>query len=120
MVTFNQRSIAGILTPDEKLARDYIAAGLMLGIAMGVLQSDLVNFAGVAPMLIYRAKERDVLTISGLGKTYAVTGWRVGWTVAAATITSAFGSIPPSRAWPLPSAWMARNASACAARFLEP
>jgi aminotransferase len=28
------------------------------------------------------------VTISGLGKTYAVTGWRVGWAVAAAPLTS--------------------------------
>ena len=44
-----------------------VDAGVAAGIALSVLQSDLVNFAGVAPMLIYRAKERDVLTISGLG-----------------------------------------------------
>jgi gamma-glutamyltranspeptidase/glutathione hydrolase len=31
------------------------------------LQSDLVNVAGVAPIMIYRAEQRDVLTISGLG-----------------------------------------------------
>jgi aspartate/methionine/tyrosine aminotransferase len=28
------------------------------------------------------------VTISGLGKTYAVTGWRVGWAVAAAPLTA--------------------------------
>ncbi len=44
-----------------------VDAGVAAGIALGVLQSDLVNVAGVAPILIYRAKERDVLTISGLG-----------------------------------------------------
>ena len=44
-----------------------VDAGVAAGIALGVLQSDLVNFAGVAPIMIYRAKERDVLTISGLG-----------------------------------------------------
>jgi L-glutamine---4-(methylsulfanyl)-2-oxobutanoate aminotransferase len=31
--------------------------------------------------------ERTV-TVSGLGKTYAVTGWRVGWTVAAGRLTN--------------------------------
>jgi gamma-glutamyltranspeptidase / glutathione hydrolase len=31
------------------------------------LQSDLVNVAGVAPIMIYRADKRDVLTLSGLG-----------------------------------------------------
>src|SRR6266568_4103011 len=42
-------------------------AGDAAGIALGVLQSDLVNVAGVAPLMIYRADKRDVLTISGLG-----------------------------------------------------
>ena len=32
-------------------------------------------------------KDRTV-TLSGLGKSYAVTGWRVGWAVAAARLTS--------------------------------
>ncbi len=44
-----------------------VDAGVAAGIALGVLQSDLVNVAGVAPIMIYRARERDVLTISGLG-----------------------------------------------------
>ena len=44
-----------------------VDAGVAAGIALGVLQSDLVNIAGVAPIMIRRAKERDVLTISGLG-----------------------------------------------------
>jgi aminotransferase len=32
-------------------------------------------------------RERTV-TISGLGKTYAVTGWRVGWAIAAPSLTA--------------------------------
>lgn len=32
--------------------------------------------------------EDRTVTISGLGKTYALTGWRVGWTVASAPLTS--------------------------------
>ena len=44
-----------------------IDAGVAGGIALGVLQSDLVNVAGVAPIMIYRASTREVLTISGLG-----------------------------------------------------
>src|SRR5438270_7762775 len=44
-----------------------IDAGVAVGIALGVLQSDLVNVAGVAPIMIYRAQTREVLTISGLG-----------------------------------------------------
>ena len=44
-----------------------VDAGVAAGIALGVLQSDLVSVAGVAPIMIYRADKRDVLTISGLG-----------------------------------------------------
>src|SRR5581483_2023062 len=44
-----------------------VDAGVAAGIALGVLQSDLVNVAGVAPIMIYVAKTREVLTISGLG-----------------------------------------------------
>jgi len=32
--------------------------------------------------------ERRTVTLSGLGKTYAVTGWRVGWAVAPAELTA--------------------------------
>jgi aspartate/methionine/tyrosine aminotransferase len=32
--------------------------------------------------------EDMTVTVSGLGKTYAVTGWRVGWAVAAAPLTA--------------------------------
>ena len=44
-----------------------IDAGVAAGIAVGVLQTDRVNFAGVAPMLIYLAEERTVINIDGLG-----------------------------------------------------
>ena len=44
-----------------------IDAGVAAGIALGVVQSELVNFAGVAPIMIYLAKSREVVTISGLG-----------------------------------------------------
>jgi gamma-glutamyltranspeptidase / glutathione hydrolase len=44
-----------------------VDAGVGGGIALGVLQSDLVNFAGVAPIMIYVAKSREIVTISGLG-----------------------------------------------------
>src|SRR5207248_11355618 len=44
-----------------------IDAGVAAGIALGVVQSDLVNCAGVAPILIYHAASREVVTIAGLG-----------------------------------------------------
>src|SRR5882672_8311395 len=44
-----------------------VDAGVAAGIALGVLQSDLVNVAGVAPIMIYRADKQEVVTIAGLG-----------------------------------------------------
>ncbi|HVC55484.1 MAG TPA: gamma-glutamyltransferase family protein [Stellaceae bacterium] len=44
-----------------------IDAGVAAGIALGIVQSDLVNVAGVAPILVYLAERREVVTIAGLG-----------------------------------------------------
>ena len=44
-----------------------IDAGVAAGIALGVVHSDLVNVAGVAPIILYSAQTGQVETISGLG-----------------------------------------------------
>jgi gamma-glutamyltranspeptidase/glutathione hydrolase len=44
-----------------------IDAGCAAGIALGVVQSDLVDVAGVAPIMIYLAGKQEVVTIAGLG-----------------------------------------------------
>src|SRR6185503_17677714 len=44
-----------------------IDAGVAAGIAVTVLQTDRVNFAGVAPIMMYLAGERKVVSIDGLG-----------------------------------------------------
>ena len=44
-----------------------IDAGVAAGIVLGVVHSDLVQFAGVAPIMVYLAEEDRVVTISGLG-----------------------------------------------------
>src|SRR5438046_3009263 len=44
-----------------------IDAGVAGGIALGVVQPEYVNFAGVAPIIIYSAKDNRVVTIPGLG-----------------------------------------------------
>ncbi len=44
-----------------------VDAGVAAGIAVGVLQSYAVNFGGVAPILCYMAKTREVFSIDGLG-----------------------------------------------------
>ncbi len=44
-----------------------IDAGVAAVLALGVVHSDIVQFPGVAPIMIYLAESREVLTISGLG-----------------------------------------------------
>ena len=44
-----------------------IDAGVAGGLALGILESDLVSVAGVAPIMVYSAETQRVVTISGLG-----------------------------------------------------
>src|SRR5712691_3645757 len=44
-----------------------IDAGVAAGIALGVVQPEFVNVAGVAPIIIYSVAENRVVTIPGLG-----------------------------------------------------
>ena len=44
-----------------------VDAGVAAGLCLGVTQSDLVNVAGVAPIMIRLAKTGEVVTIDGLG-----------------------------------------------------
>src|SRR5215831_19771907 len=44
-----------------------IDAGVAAGIALAVVQPEYVNFAGVAPIIIYSAADNRVFTIPGLG-----------------------------------------------------
>ncbi len=44
-----------------------VDAGVAAGITLSVVQSDFVNFAGVAPILVYAAETGQVWSISGLG-----------------------------------------------------
>jgi gamma-glutamyltranspeptidase / glutathione hydrolase len=44
-----------------------VDAGVAAGIALGVLQCDIVNVAGVAPIILREAKTGQVQTIAGLG-----------------------------------------------------
>jgi gamma-glutamyltranspeptidase/glutathione hydrolase len=44
-----------------------VDAGVAAGICLGVVHSDIVNFAGVAPLMVYDAHRREVSTVSGLG-----------------------------------------------------
>lgn len=44
-----------------------IDAGVCAGLVLGVVQSDIVNIAGVAPIILHLAETQHVVTISGLG-----------------------------------------------------
>ncbi|MBM3518499.1 MAG: gamma-glutamyltransferase family protein, partial [Alphaproteobacteria bacterium] len=44
-----------------------IDAGVAAGMALGVLQSNFVGFAGVAPIIIYSAEKDELISIDGLG-----------------------------------------------------
>lgn len=44
-----------------------VDAAVSAGIVLGVVQSDIVNVAGVAPMIIWRADEGRIVSIDGLG-----------------------------------------------------
>lgn len=44
-----------------------VDAGVAAGMALGVLHCDLVNFAGVAPIMIRMAETGETITIDGLG-----------------------------------------------------
>src|ERR1700704_983868 len=44
-----------------------IDAGVAGGIALGVVQPEFVNVAGVAPIIIYSATDGRIVTIPGLG-----------------------------------------------------
>ncbi len=44
-----------------------VDAGVAAGLALGVVHSDMVQFAGVAPIIIRMADTGEVITISGLG-----------------------------------------------------
>ena len=58
------------LAGERILARggNAVDAGVAAGICLCVLHTDMVNFAGVAPIIVYLAEEDRVLTISGLGR----------------------------------------------------
>src|SRR6059036_3950245 len=45
-----------------------VDAGVAAGICINVLQPDMTNFGGVAPIIIYLAERKEVVTISGLGR----------------------------------------------------
>ena len=56
-----------------------VDAGVSAGIAIGVLEPHFVNFAGVAPIMIYLAETGEIHTISGLGTWPRAASCRSQW-----------------------------------------
>lgn len=58
------------LAGERILARggNAIDAGVAAGLCLTVLHIDMIDLAGVAPMMIYSAAENRVITLSGLGR----------------------------------------------------
>ena len=44
-----------------------VDAGVAAGLCLAVLQTDIVNFAGVAPIMLWLAQRHEVINIDGLG-----------------------------------------------------
>ncbi len=45
-----------------------VDAGVAAGLCLTVLQTDMVNLAGVSPIMVYMADTEEVTTVSGLGR----------------------------------------------------
>lgn len=59
-----------------------VDAGVAAGICLGILQSDLVSFAGVAPILVHEAETGAVHSVAGVGHWPAAAtldGFRARW-----------------------------------------
>ena len=67
-----------------KSGGNVVDAGVAAGIALGVLQSDQVKFAGVAPMVIHLAERDETVTITGLGAWPRVARLETSWRSTAA------------------------------------
>ena len=50
-----------------ELGGNAIDAGVAAGLAINVVQTDMTSLGGVAPIMLYLAQTREVITISGLG-----------------------------------------------------
>lgn len=61
----NLASLAGLRMLEK--GGNAIDAGVATGLAINVVQGDKTNLGGVCPIIMYLAKTREVLTISGLG-----------------------------------------------------
>ncbi|HEY8503125.1 MAG TPA: pyridoxal phosphate-dependent aminotransferase [Gemmataceae bacterium] len=74
-------------------------ADIVLDAGAHILSDEIyeqLTFGGAEPTCVatLRPELRErTITVSGASKTYAMTGWRIGWTVAPAPVVQAMGNI---------------------------
>ena len=76
-----------------ELIRDLCAEFHVLAITDEIYEHILYDGAKHVAMASLPGMEERTITINGMSKTYAVTGWRVGWTIAPPAITDAIRKV---------------------------
>ena len=76
-----------------ELIRDLCAEFDVLAITDEIYEHILYDGAKHVAMASLPGMEERTITINGMSKTYAVTGWRVGWTIAPPAITDAIRKV---------------------------
>jgi aspartate aminotransferase len=80
-------------------SRDELRAILDLAAERGwwVISDEIyrrIAYAGTAPGALEVATSRDhLVVVDGVAKAYAMTGWRIGWTVAPPAVSRAIGAL---------------------------
>ncbi|HZQ69188.1 MAG TPA: aminotransferase class I/II-fold pyridoxal phosphate-dependent enzyme [Terriglobales bacterium] len=76
-----------------ELIRDLCVKYNVVAVTDEIYEHILYDGTTHIPMATLDGMEDRTVTINGMSKTYSVTGWRVGWTIAPATITNAIRKV---------------------------
>jgi aspartate/methionine/tyrosine aminotransferase len=79
--------------PELELIRDLCVEFNVLAITDEIYEHILYDGARHISIATLEGMRERTVTINGMSKTYAVTGWRVGWTIAPAAITNAIRKV---------------------------
>jgi aminotransferase len=83
-----------VFTREElELIRDLCVEFDVLAITDEIYEHILYDGTEHISMATLEGMRERTVTINGLSKTYSVTGWRVGWTIAPAAITNAIRKV---------------------------
>ncbi len=83
-----------VFTREELIfIRDLCLRWDALAITDEIYEHILYDGAGHISMASLEGMRERTITINGLSKTYSVTGWRVGWAIAAPRLTSAIRKV---------------------------